>query len=267
MLTPEDVQTVAGMLSRLGTFMTRTVKPNGVGLGQLGEMNLIRPLLPPDPATYVDIGAGDPESCSNTWGLYQDGWHGLLIEPLPTFWYGLLRHRPRDRTLPIAVGNYTGPGRLRACGPCSSMRPDWAIQEQAELLVEVDTLANILADYPEIRDRCQLCSIDVEGMERQVLEGIDWDTFRPTVFVVEYLSFVPAGLDEKGVDLSHEWEPLLLAQGYRRAGKTPLNYIYTNAPTAEEVAAAKAEQEAAEAAAKAEAEKEDAPEESPVTQE
>ena len=225
MLTPESIQEVCAIVGKLGVTMIRTAKPVGIGLGQMGEVNLIRPLLPPGIATYVDVGAGDPESCSNTWGLYQDGWHGLLIEPLPSFWYQLLRHRPRDRMLPIAVSDYTGYGRLRVCGPCSSMRPDWNISEQGELLVEVDTLASILDDYPEIRKKCQLCSIDVEGLELQVLLGIDWDTFHPTVFVVEYPVFEPGG---GGRDLSATWEHILIGQGYRRVGKTPLNYIYTN---------------------------------------
>lgn len=225
-ISPNDLVELGGLMGRLGRTMQRTALLDGNYMaGEAGEVALMRPHLPPGPATYVDVGAAEPESCSNTWPFYSEGWHGLLIEPLPTYWYRLLRLRPRDRLLPIAVSNEKGFAQLRACESCSSIRPDWNIREHAQLIVETDTLANILADYPEIRDQCQLCSIDVEGWERQVLQGIDWKTFRPAVFVIEYRQFHPAKL---GADLSGDWELILDREGYRRVAETRLNYIYTN---------------------------------------
>ena len=209
--------------------MQRTVTVDSQG--QCGEVEILRKYLPEGPITYIDIGAGDPDSCSNTWAFYQQGGSGLLIEPLPTFWYRLLRLRPRDRLLPIAASNTKGVARLRACGPCSSMRPDWSIHEHANLLVETDTIENILLDYPTIRDNCQLCSIDVEGHEKQVLEGINWDTFHPGVIIVECMTFDESG---PGTNLSAEWEPILIQNGYRRVAETAMNYIYTNIPAEEQ---------------------------------
>lgn len=225
--TPQQCLDLAASLNRIGSFMQRTTPLLGSGDGQCNEVEKIRPLLPGNlqDATYVDVGAADPVECSNTYAFYEEGWRGLLVEPVPTFWYNLLRCRPRDHLMPIAASNCTGVGRLRLCGPCSSLRPDWDIATHAECLVHVDTLANILADHADIRDRCQLCSIDVEGHERQVLEGIDWATFHPAVFVIEYRRFAendPGNAE----DLSGEWEPLLQQQGYTRAAETPMNYIY-----------------------------------------
>lgn len=228
-VSASQLGTISGMLYRLSDCIRRTSLTGGTTTGEHGELDAARKLLPnytgAEGYTYVDVGAGDPIDCSNTWGLYQTGWRGVLIEPLPSFWYRLLRLRPQDTLLPIAVLNYKGYGRLRACGPCSSMRPDWAIAEHAETIVEVDTLANILNEYPNIRDNCQLCSIDVEGVEKQVLEGIDWNTFKPIVFIVEYRRFVPEG--QKSEDLSHEWEPILTANGYVRCAGRGSNYLYT----------------------------------------
>jgi FkbM family methyltransferase len=204
--------------------------PEGHLKGQEGEVPIIRQFLPPGPACYVDVGAGHALSCSNTWAFYLEGWRGVLIEPLPTFWYDLLRLRPGDHVVPFAASNAKGIARLRAAEGCSSMRLDWSIAEQAEILVETDTLAAILGLYPDVRDNCQLCSIDVEGLEREVLEGIDWNSFHPAVFVVEYRKFES---DRLGADLSSEWESILLGQGYERVGKTPLNYIYAKPPPEE----------------------------------
>jgi len=213
------------VLQQVGRFIPRTERTGMSTEGQCSEVPLIRRLLGEGcpPATYVDVGAGDPESCSNTWAFYLDGWSGLLIEPMPFCWYRLLRMRPRDYLAPYAASNIDGFGRLRVCGASSSMRPDWGIQEQAEIMVETFTLRTILKNYPQILRTCRLCSIDVEGLERQVLEGIDWQTFHPDVFVIEFVKF---DAERVGADISAEWEPLILAQNYRLVGQTPLNRIY-----------------------------------------
>jgi FkbM family methyltransferase len=224
---PHQIAEIGSLLHKLCNYMRRTVVPSGGLEGECGEVPIIREHLPPGVATYVDVGAGPAVSCSNTWAFYQEGWDGLLIEPLPTFWYDLLRLRPRDRLCPIGVTNAKGFRRLRAADGASSMNPTWPIAEHAERIVETDTLANILDTYPAIRDSCELCSIDVEGLEREVLEGIDWSTFHPAVFVVEYRKFAEG---ELGEDMSGQWEHLLLAQGYSRVGETRLNYIYAKVP-------------------------------------
>jgi FkbM family methyltransferase len=229
-LTPEQLIEIGTHLQQVGRFIPRTLPAGLVDNGQCDEVTLLKKYLPQETGYYVDIGAGDPESCSNTWKFYQQGWNGLLIEPYPGFWHRLLRLRPRDHLIPYACSDEDGYARLRICGTCSSIRPDWSIVEQSELMVETAKLSTILKDFPEIEANCNLCSIDVEGLEKQVLEGIDWDTFHPDVFCVEYLRFAP---DKPREDLSVEWESILLEHGYVRRETTPLNYIYTEPPPPE----------------------------------
>jgi Methyltransferase FkbM domain len=62
--------------------------------------------------------------------------------------------------------------------------------------------------------------IDVEGGEADVLAGADWQRFRPKVIVIEA---VMPGSNEPAWG---EWEPLLLAQGYRFALFDTLNRFY-----------------------------------------
>jgi FkbM family methyltransferase len=226
-LSGDEIGRMAILLNQVAGFLTRTIVPEGYMDAHGAEIAIIRQHLPKGPATYVDVGAGPAVSSSNTWAFYQEGWRGLLIEPLPTFWYDLLRLRPGDHVSPLAASNVKGIARLRAADGSSSIRPDWSIAEHAEILVETDTLASILQAYPEVRQACRLCSIDVEGLELEVLEGIDWNSFHPAVFVVEYRKFES---DRLGVDLSSEWEPILLTHGYHRVGKTELNYIYAIKP-------------------------------------
>jgi FkbM family methyltransferase len=185
---------------------------------------------------YLDVGAGWPLEGSNTYFLYQRGWRGLLVEPLSDTWWSTLRYRPGDWLYPIAASNRTGNAVLRVCEHCSSLEPDWPIQETRSPLIEVAPLSFILNEFPTIRDGCHLCSIDVEGHEKQVLEGIDFQTFRPLVFIVEALKFSPAlGYDAGGApilpvreELWPQWEPILLEAGYRFYKKTTtgLNRFY-----------------------------------------
>ena len=218
-----NVAEVSSLLSQLSQWMLRTYPPVGCEGSQAAEDVVTQRLLPNGDGVYVDVGASHPIECSNTWQFYKRGWRGLLVEPLQQSWQSLLRYRPGDLLWPQAVANYTGHGRIRICGTVSSMRHDWNISQVGETICEVDTLANILARFPDIRDRCRLCSIDVEGLEKEVLEGIDWETFHPEVFVVEWIKYDVPAPDN---DLAPTWRHLLEEQGYVEAARTPCNLIF-----------------------------------------
>lgn len=193
---------------------------------QCGEEGPLKAILQPKagPGVYVDVGANDAMECSNTWPFYQLGWRGLLIEPLPTCWSSLLAQRPGDLLSPFAAADAKGFAflRERTTPGLSSLYQDWPVVHTNELLVEVNTLEAILDTVPNIRDECRLCSIDVEGYETKVVEGINFDTFRPDVFVVEYLTYAPGG---HGEDVSGPWLPIFKAAGYEPIDRSELNMI------------------------------------------
>ncbi len=56
-------------------------------------------------------------------------------------------------------------------------------------MVETERFDEILDKFPQIAHEASLCSIDVEGMEEDVVADTDWDLFRPKILVVEYKSF------------------------------------------------------------------------------
>jgi hypothetical protein len=62
--------------------------------------------------------------------------------------------------------------------------------------------------------------IDVEGAEGDVLFGGDWKRFRPKVIVIEAVT--PMALEPAWQD----WEPFLIAQGYRFVLFDTLNRFY-----------------------------------------
>ncbi len=51
---------------------------------------------------FVEVGANDPCGGSQTWLLEQNGWRGILVEPLPDFYDKLVSARPRSKVYQAA---------------------------------------------------------------------------------------------------------------------------------------------------------------------
>jgi len=196
-------------------------------MSQYDEDEIIERLLGDKTGTYVDIGAGHPYHLSNTWALYERGMTGLLIEPIPEMADLLREDRPLDKVEQVAAFNdnkissfYVG-GIGNTTG-LSSMNKDWLPSDciHREIEVVVRRTQDILNCYPEIRDNAVLCSIDVEGSERNVIEGIDFRLFRPFLFVIE-------SLESKMLKPTHsQWENLLIGYEFVEESENGLNRFY-----------------------------------------
>ncbi|HEX4724640.1 MAG TPA: FkbM family methyltransferase [Pseudonocardiaceae bacterium] len=186
---------------------------------------------------YVDVGAAEPVVDSVTWHFYQRGWRGINVEPIPAFARQLDEQRPGDVNLAVVLGATPGTATLHVV----ANRPGWsttdgelgaAYRGQDDLQIqdvhiERRTLADVLDEYPGEID---FLKIDVEGAERAVIEGADWSRHRPRVVVVEATR---PGSPEP----AHEdWEPLLLAAGYRCALFDGLNRFYARSGDEEAMA-------------------------------
>lgn len=198
--------------------MSETETTPAIEGSQHGEDSYLVGLLPHPCGLYVDIGANDHSDCSNTLLFHNRGWRGLLIEPNPAYWPRLLSFRPTDFLCPLAASNVDGIADMRVCRGMTSLQPDWPIEPEQVVPVRTMTLANILKRWSGFDWRgTDFCSIDVEGMEKAVIEGIDFTTFRPKVFCIEWCD--PAGKD------TSDWLPMLTAQGYEVHWKGSLNMI------------------------------------------
>ena len=161
------------------------------------------------------------------------GWRGVNVEPLPERYERLCRARPRDVSLQVAVGSRPGAATFFRIVP-SAVRADEAglstldtgIRDRhrrsgylsEELTVEVVTLESILRGHAAVG--FDLLKVDVEGREAEVLASADLRHWRPRAIVVE--ATVPLSAEP-----SHqEWEPMVLAAGYRLALFDGLNRFY-----------------------------------------
>lgn len=158
---------------------------------------------------YVDVGANSPTVYSVTKLFYEQGWNGINIEPLPDMFNELCAERERDININVAVSNKDGEMRLHLDGMGSTLSEtvvkDNRIENSPTIIVEVKTLATILSDVKP-KD-IHFCKVDVEGFEKQVLEGMDWN-YRPWVFCME--STKP----NTEILCHEEWEYILIDHGY-----------------------------------------------------
>ena len=138
---------------------------------------------------FVEVGASDPVYMSQTWRLEQQGWSGILVEPLAECCEALRRERKRSVVVQAAAGAADSGSEavihIPAAGPglafirLDLVRRSW---ERVET-VPVRTLDHIFAElgHPKV----DFLSIDVEGMELEVLRGMDLARNRPRLILVE----------------------------------------------------------------------------------
>ncbi len=160
---------------------------------QYGEDLHIDAMLGVPRPFYVDVGANHPVHLSNTWRFYRRGAHGINIEPDPSIFPRLAARRPRDVNLQIGIGSARGSlpfYRMSASTLSTFSRLDaelylkdgYRIVETVQ--VPVLPLADVLAEHRS-EGPIDLCSIDVEGRELDILSSNDWKRFRPTVIALE----------------------------------------------------------------------------------
>ena len=159
---------------------------------------------------FIEVGAWNGVTFSNTYFLEQMGWTGLLIEPLPQHFEACVRNRPRSRVIHAAcTGPQQGPTirftRVVGNEILSCISPEPAHAERCrregsrfeEIEVPAITLDRLIArernhDWtdrgpwrPHVGWQIDLVSIDVEGGEMEVLRGFNLDRFKPKVLLIE----------------------------------------------------------------------------------
>jgi FkbM family methyltransferase len=189
-----------------------------ISYSQFGEdLWLARRFERQAPGFYVDVGAYDPFNASNTLLLYRRGWTGINIEPNPAALARLLRFRPRDINLGVAISDRAGEANFIIAGSFSGLEtPDhlWSSQSPTRTIVATRRLDSVLAEHRALGE-IDLLDVDCEGHELTVLRSNDWERFRPTVVLVESHPSSGSGADA-----------FLAQAGYRRLERLGLTVIF-----------------------------------------
>ena len=144
---------------------------------------------------YVDVGAHHPVSLSNTKRFYDRGWVGINLEPNPKLHQLFTQQRSEDINICCGAGSTSGVLDFYEMeqAALSSFDPEQVCrveklggQLKRVHQIPVRTLNNIFAEH--VDRPIDFMSIDIEGLEEEVLLGNDWLKWRPTLICVEACS-------------------------------------------------------------------------------
>lgn len=152
----------------------------------------------PSNGTFVEVGAFDGESFSNTSCLADEGWRGIYIEPVKQYYeYCLQRHQHNNvSVVQCSVGTEEKQIDLYVSGGLTTTKI-----EQVKMFSEMEwskhyqflqdkcsqvRLDKILNDF-KIDPNFDILVIDVEGNEGDVLNSFDLNYWYPKMMIVELI--------------------------------------------------------------------------------
>lgn len=180
---------------------------------------------------YLDIGANEPFSLSNTAFFYKNyKSDGVLVEPNPILCKKLKKYRKRDIVLnagiaglsavggglPFYIMNYHTLSTFNYEQVKEMEMNKWAYLEKTiniELLNIMDVINNFCKRVPNI------ISLDAEGYDLEILQTIDFDKIRPEIFIIETIKLGKLEKEEKCINY-------LKTKGYMAVADTFINTIF-----------------------------------------
>ena len=193
---------------------------------QHGEDLLIEQLLP-KVESFIDIGANDGVLFSNTYKFAKSGARGLCLEPSPSSFFKLrLNHlfHPKVKCVRAAVSNRPGSlpfiedGYEAVLSRVTGAEHEES-NEQSDLPATIEvpafTLGQIVSKHESFQET-DLLSIDVEGHERQILEGMNDTSLRARIIILE--------TDKSDIDSLIQLPAL---KAYRPSYTNGINSIFT----------------------------------------
>jgi FkbM family methyltransferase len=163
----------------------------------------LEPYIDFDNGVFVEAGANDGVTQSNTaYFARHRGWRGLLIEPIPDLASRCRLARPESVVENCALVPVGADGRsvpMTYCGLMSVVEGGWSDPAAERNHVDIGRqIQSLMTYHVDVQGRSistlldqhkmthvDLLSLDVEGFERQALEGLDLSRHRPSFILVE----------------------------------------------------------------------------------
>jgi len=181
---------------------------------QEGEDLILKRLLGENiesPGFYIDIGAHHPKRFSNTYAFYKKGWHGLNIDAMPGSMQLFDRQRPRDINLevPIAVEQkqltyfqFNEPALNTFSKEIATSRDGLRTYKIVSIQeIQAFPLKSILNHHIDPDQSIDFMSVDVEGLDLEVIQSNDWSQYRPKVILIELLERSLSSIDQDPIYL------------------------------------------------------------------
>jgi len=155
--------------------------------------------------TYLDIGANHPAYISNTYYFYLRGSRGVCIEPNPYLFKKIKKARPKDDVINAGVGFnerseadfYLFPDEANGLSTFSKEEADYwgrvgmknigKIEYEKVIKLPLITINSVMEKY--FNKTPDFISLDVEGLDLEILQSLDFNRNSPKVICVETLLY------------------------------------------------------------------------------
>jgi len=191
-----------------------------------------------DFGTFVEIGANDGTSCSNTWGLSERGWTGFMVEPMAESALACRKNHKEHPLVSIhqcAIGSlddvtlkFAVAGMLTTANPnleAEYVTTEWAtpFMTNDKIGIQSKKLDTFLAEIG-IEENFDVLVVDVEGFESQVFAGFSLGLWRPKVLIVELVDTHPDLKSTSKIDA--RLGRSILSTGYTIVYKDYINTVF-----------------------------------------
>ena len=157
----------------------------------------------PSHGVFIEAGAADGFLESNTYYLEKrKDWSGILIEPVPNLYQTCIKERPKSKVFNCALvsHDFNGETVLLKQGSLMSTVAGALREKEAEHLkkagyfygtnaADIEASARTLTSVLKEAGITQVefFSLDVEGYELKVLQGLDFNVCKPLYMLIEFL--------------------------------------------------------------------------------
>jgi len=150
---------------------------------------------------FVDIGAHHPTRGSNTYLLRKLlEWTGINVEPDPNLFKVFVEEAKDCINLQMAIGKERGTAELTVYNHpgantiSSRLREKQAKDPRIEIVdtitVPMTTINDLLESNLPANKDFRLLTIDAEGLDFEILSGLDSEKYRPNLVAIEDFDFV-----------------------------------------------------------------------------
>lgn len=181
---------------------------------------------------YVDVGAHHPMRFSNTYHFYKLGWKGINIEPNPDAINLFKKYRPRDNNLNCGVAKnkdsieyfmFDEPAlNTFDVDVLNDRLSETSYKHIKTIKIDVVPLMDIFKQYVSQGAEIDFLTVDVEGLDLEVLMSNDWGKYRPHWVLAEQLNL------ENIENLDFELHRYMKSIGYVLFAKTFNTLFYKN---------------------------------------
>lgn len=208
-----------------------------ISYSQFGEdiivENFFKTFFKKNNPTYFDIGTNDPVIGNNTYLLYTNQSFGVCVEPDPVLFEKIKSRRPLSVNINAGIGIddategslYIFPSPYTGWNTFSKAEAEIKVKQsgiQYKSIVQVPFISINQLIKEHFKSSPDFISIDVEGLDFEILKTIDFSLYRPTMFCIETTFFDVNHKGEKNTVISD----FMIRNGYVVYADTYINTIF-----------------------------------------